>query len=87
MCKGLREISQRLATGAGHLRVQSQVVDVTKHPLEDQSRFVRSRIIQLHRARERLDEPRGADVKRPLVSFKSVTRFFHVVAIDQTVRD
>jgi hypothetical protein len=51
----------------------------------DQSRFIQSSLIQTFRTRERLPEPKGADVERPLDAFKPVARFFHVVAINQTV--
>src|SRR5262245_49390663 len=36
----LREISQRLAAGAGLLSIQSHMVRVTEHPFEDQPRFI-----------------------------------------------
>src|SRR5262245_8033057 len=87
MRKGLREISQRLTAGAGLLGVQSQMVRVTQHPLEDQSSFIQPSLIHTPRARERFNEPEGAEVECPFNAFKSVAYFFRVVAIDQAVGD
>src|SRR5262247_1731074 len=87
MRKGLREISQRFAAGAGLLRIQAEVVRVTEHPLEYQPRFVQSNLIHPPGARERFDEPEGTDVERPLGAFDPVARLIRVVAIDQAVRD
>src|SRR5215475_11457533 len=74
MRKGLREISQRLAARTGLLRVQAKMVRVTVHPLEDQSRFIQPSPVQPASARERFDEPEGADVERSLGAFKPVAR-------------
>src|SRR5215813_3926834 len=63
------------------------MVCVTEHPLEDQSRFIQSCLIQPSRAGERYNEPEGANVERSLGAFKPIVHFFHVVAIDQTVGD
>src|SRR5262245_42409388 len=87
MRKGLWEIPQGLATGAGLLRIQSQMVRVTEHPFEDQSRVIQPGLIQASRAGERFNEPEGADVECSLGAFNPVIHFFHIVAIDQTVGD
>src|SRR5215475_7099791 len=87
MRKGLGEISQRLAAGAGLLRVQPQVVCVTEHPLENQQSFFQSDLIQPPRACERFDEPKGTGVECPFDAFESVEALFQVIAIDQTVGD
>src|SRR5262245_13857970 len=87
MRKSLREISQRLATGAGLLRIQPQVVCVTEHPFEDQSRVIQSGLVQPSRAGKRFNQPKGADVERSLDAFEPIIHIFYVVAIDQTVGD
>src|SRR5215212_5335846 len=77
--EGLGEVTEGLAARADLLGVEPQMVGVANHLLEDEARF-----FEPAGARERLDEPERAQVKRTLLAHEPVRRLLDVVAEDET---
>src|SRR5262249_395771 len=63
----LREVAQRLARRSRLLGVQSQVVGVGKHLLENEARLLHPAC-----ARQRLDQPECTHIERPLAASQPV---------------
>ena len=87
MRKGLREIAERLALGAGLFGVEAEVIGVAEHAFEEEARFVKPRGIGLTRASECFDEPEGAHVEGALFAGETVDARLRRVSIDQAVAD
>src|SRR5829696_2737647 len=82
MGEGLREVSQRLAAGSDLLGVETEVVGVAQHLLEDKPSF-----FQPSCAGERLHEPECAQAERAFLPHEAVRRHPDVVAEDEAVGD
>src|SRR5277367_4412851 len=81
MCECLREVSQVLSAAAELLGVETKMVCVAKHLVEEQARF-----FQLIRACEALDEPERARGEAAFPSLQSVDGIaFCVVTVDEAV--
>src|SRR5262245_33800034 len=82
----LRVVAQRLATVAGLLGKQAEVVGVAEHLLEEQPRVFQPRRVGAPGPGERLDQPEGTHVEGPLAARQAVRGGCGVVTVDQTVR-
>jgi hypothetical protein len=66
MGESLREVTERLAAGAGLLRIKAEMIGVAEHALVHEPRVNQPITISLARARQRFDQPESADIERSL---------------------
>src|SRR5687768_6366599 len=78
----LREVPQQLSRRPDFLGIQTEVVRVGEHFLENEARLVHST-----GPSERLHVPERADGEGPLVPLEPVRRGLDVVPVDETVGD
>ena len=69
MGESLREVTERLAAGAGLFRIKAEMIGVAEHALVHEPRVNQPITISLARARQRFDQPEGADIERSLFTF------------------
>ena len=68
MSEGLGEVSQGLAAMPGLFRLEADMVGEAEHPLENQSRLFEPRPVVAARPRQRLNQPKCADVEGAFLS-------------------
>src|SRR5262249_20795317 len=69
MGESLREVTERLAAGAGSLVLKAEMMGVAEHARVHGPRVNQPITISLARARQRYDQPEGADIERSLFTF------------------
>src|SRR5215470_9992341 len=87
MCERLWEVSKRFSAGTGLLRIESQMIRVGEHFLEDQARVLESRSISSSCASQRLNQPKRTDVEGAFVAGHAVLNELEVVSIDKATRN
>src|SRR5262245_17673031 len=86
MRKRLREVAQGFTAIAGLFGVQSEVVGITKHLLEEESRLFQARRVGAASASEGLDQPEGTHVESAFASRQAVGRRGGIVTVKKAVR-
>src|SRR5205814_9900929 len=81
----LGEISQRFCLESGLLCVQAQMIGISKHAFEQQTRLIEPLGSGVTSARERFDQPEGAHVESAFFAGKSVHARSRRIAVHETV--
>ena len=79
MLERLREISQRLTGASCHLGVESEVIRISKHLLEHQSRLIRPGWVSPPCPGQGLNQPERAHVERAFVVIATVVERGHAL--------
>ena len=85
MGERLGEIAERFTTGPRLLRVETEMIGITEHLLEEQPSVVQARRVGAAGARQGLDQPEGAHVECSLAARKAVRCVGGIVTLDQSI--
>jgi len=87
MCKGLREVAQRLALWPGLFRVKPEMIGIAQHPLKQQPGLIEFFGKCLAGAGQRLYQPERAHVESAFLARQSVDAGLRRIAIYQAIAE